>query len=1000
MMNRPSYHNHLDGHAGLGLTIDLSRRSPLETSKGSCSSSDEGKNSMLDQLETPRSVPKETFSTQKSPRQISRRDSVDLDSALQYISPTSLNQESQGQHGRNNNVRRRGRAIYLNDLLQYNQKSQAKKFHSTLIQWRDGQGGGGEMGEEVDEDVIILLAQARSLAQSSTHMGVDSPSPGSSEWKRNTRQRTRPQIDLETSASTPEGALGKSTLPNVAIDFSIVNWNRLNADYIDDDDDDDEERRYHCQNTRQVDEVDVLRAGLRFAIGCYDELVKKGRRHYEDVSDMPLRRGYRKQQQQQMDGDNLLLTPRSQTRRSRSRSIIKTLAKKGTSLTTDRNNNRLSYQLTPAGQESVLDFDTSTLDQVSGPSSRYGMANVTPIISPSVEEKSHLDQTSFTPKGLRRRSDSFSLSSPLWTRRLSRIETPSEELESSGDTMSVSHNNFASALQKMKRTEISRNQSVSNLEEMLRKERVTRAALERELETIKASFESNYHQQQQQLYTDSKLSDIEKGARSEEEQSMMAAVAQAARDTAEAEERQAEWKSQCEHLEERVNVVENALYQAMGLLAGKGNHQEEGDMMQTNRQSDEDISESGSPFYSAGEEEEEKEEAAAADSSHDSSASFGKTMLEYSKKKKNTSPPPKQGMDKLELHRDSMSKVSGSMVEESPLPSDDEGEHEEQIPPTISTEPVPSKEEAVESRRGSHASWTRHSILPPQPPLPTSPLPNLPKQKQDSKENPVPIQQPTSKDDNLVLSSPAVLVIPAEERDASQLVDSIAEKEGRTQVKEMIDYSSRRRKRNDVISKEAKIESLPTLSVDKVLAASSPGNATLSAPFKFMEQDDVHSLPQSSVFQDEQGYPDEIRERTISSFTNSSIKRNSSISRSRSNSSITHYRRASTSDSMRSGTSQPTSIGSSSNATKEKMGAKKNSKLSILGHMPPTLSLHNSISQEPSRSSSTNLSPSISSHDDTSTSSIAEHYQRLGRGATISTQIPNKATQFARRTRF
>ena len=592
------------------------------------------------QDQTPRVAQKAPL--RRHSRQVSAGSELDneprLDTALQYVGRGPFNGLNSAKTSRSAlNARRRGRAMYLNDQLQFNSKAQAKAFHSTLIEWQSSRGGGSELEGLEEDEMTVLLAQARSMAQASSKGALDSPwkplhsrTPSQSDVPARMRQSNEPRMGgLRTSASTPEGALGKVALP-YSVEDAVTPWNRLGND-------DDESLSVPSNGGKDgfaddtTDratgmEMDTLRAGLRFVIGCYDDLVKQKERQ-NGLSEALIASMSRSQESAGTGTPSVSFALQQPRNRSRSRSILKTLARKSAALTSDLSRGN-AFTSGPS-TSSVLELDITstepTSDQVSGPSNRYGMAHVSPVAFPADDAAAEANGFSaFTPtlsksKTGRSRTGSTSLSSPLSSRRSGLTDSPSARPETITSPLDMDQVALSSALHRayhsMNQLEEERRKADQEMEEMseslfaeanemVRRERIKSAALEKELDTLKAAFSGSDAEQQGQAG----VNDTERGANSEEEDTMMAAVALAARETAEAEareaeaeEREAEWQSHCEQLERRVDVLEEALFHAMELLAEK----------------------EGSGVFSAGTTDAEADAEAAADADVDTEAEAG-----------------------------------------------------------------------------------------------------------------------------------------------------------------------------------------------------------------------------------------------------------------------------------------------------------------------------------------------------------------------------------------
>lgn len=311
--------------------------------------------------------------------------------------------------------------------------------------------------------------------------------------------------------------------------------------------------------------------------------------------------------------------------RPRSRSFLKALAKGKPSLVSDAARFRLSSHSTGLNRISRLPtIDARRLEATSGfagdggyshgvvgPSNRLSMmTSLTPVESPSKDDGTSSDVTSSSHNpgraniGSRRRTNSNPLSSSLWSTRIGggKLSSPSARSESnlggffeseSPEASNGSRSSHAEALRKAyndvariaeeKRTMQAEMEELSQAvfaeaNEMVRSERIKAAALDKELESLRKAMAAA---QQQRNEDGDALSEIERGAKDENEAQMMAAVAQAARETAEAEDEAAAWKLEAESFEERCQILEEALAKAMELLAERNDamHAAEDDSM-------------------------------------------------------------------------------------------------------------------------------------------------------------------------------------------------------------------------------------------------------------------------------------------------------------------------------------------------------------------------------------------------------------------------------------
>jgi hypothetical protein len=865
-------------------------------------------------------------------RSMMRIDTSDpgIDSAMEFVSRGPLLDLSQSAAKSDTlNARRRGRAIYLNDLLQFKASEQAPQFHSALLQWHQSHEQDDDLDndeqDEMEHDMSILLAQARKLAQSPNTTSTSSPRQNDSTesyFVKRTKRHSRKVS--QTSASTPEGVLGKVSLPHT-VDFMQVN--RAGSDEGEEvlnDSDAEVESRLSYEDA-SPEETSVLRAGLRFVFGCHDDLMKRTKSEGSGPAISQI----------EQKKSSPVIPTRS---RSRSHSLIKAL-----SIKSDRNS-RYSVA-SSSGHESVLDSDFNSVDHIAGPSSRYGMVNVSALTSPVVEQKNPMDKVK--PK------DAANLSmTPPRSRRPSKLTTPSEEDEAKLPKGDVSHSGLASALQQMRRLDREKLQgsqfgaatrSTAEIDEMLRQEKAKTAALARELETIKTSISSL--EKKETSGETNELSDIERGAKSEEEAMMMEAVAQASRDTIEAEEREAEWKSECEAATERVNVLEEALYQAMGLLAGqdkeiegKVSFDQSVDPLQKEEEQDRlvvsssrriapiraslspvDIdgrtSGASSPFYSAGEEGEDDDELNGptpfSTSTLNTGSTFADTLKQFSQSGFNSDIDRKR-RDEMDSHRGSDAKVPGW----DQIYSDDETVYDRKS----SVGGKSSLRSSIAgSRRESQASWIRHSILPPAP----------------AKEN---------------IESMPTLELP-------QAVSPAEKKKKKTHV---IDYSAR--------AKVRRSERPPSVNiVEEEQAPAIVEHVNLYSDMKPAVVDEAKSIPDTL-----DDLPTDLaHDSWCPSIVRSSIggRRHSICT-----------------------TSSKASSSSKERKERPKLGHSKNS---ILGSMPPP-----SYSSDDFISSSASMKSYETQPSSTVSNGIAEHYEQLARERSGLNKPKPNAAFFSRRTRF
>ncbi|UZJ54976.1 hypothetical protein CBS101457_004296 [Exobasidium rhododendri] len=513
-----------------------------------------------------------------------------LDSALKYNCGTSLTNRDTNNGQSITKARVRSRARYLNKLIHFSGKEQAKQFHSSLLLWQEVKGAGDDalmmmmiesqqQGEE--GDMSVLLAQARSMAQSSTRASL--------EVVEDIRARSKISEGHCTSASTPEGALGKSFESS---ENDLENITRLDTDTG--------RAAPHSANEAQesqaIDqsdegrETDTLRSALRFVIGCYDDLMKQ--KSGRDQTSEEIIASFASERGSGSQSSNFY--QRAQQPRSRSRSILQALAK--------RNSINLNAIVYPSSQGSVIEADVDRSNELAGPSNRFGMAQVSPRLSQDLSylQSGGLSARSSTASRVAhprsRTSSTGRLSTPLWPRRRSDPnDLVSFESDTVGPSMHSDNATLFSALQKAqqqlfqleedkKRMEQELEESTESMfseaNEKVRVERVKSVSLEKQLEALQSSF---VHQKELQMNDEHVGDNVEGGARNEEEAMMMAAVSQAARDTAEAEESEAEWKARCKDLQDRSDILEEALHNAIEILAAqkasnsKGNEDDDED---------------------------------------------------------------------------------------------------------------------------------------------------------------------------------------------------------------------------------------------------------------------------------------------------------------------------------------------------------------------------------------------------------------------------------------
>ncbi|PWN91648.1 hypothetical protein FA10DRAFT_300241 [Acaromyces ingoldii] len=565
------------------------------------------------------------------------------------------------------------------------------------------------------EDIAHLLTQARALAQPTalfanakqeepqrrtlapqrpprklrSRMELRSPHAegvGQEQQKEEDRAEgsmgRRSRSGLMTSASTPEGALGRVPLDSGSSTSGSIEGNEEDRDQKEKGEEMEEVLTHEgaprqqqqrgvrrrgsnvaqpgpegkgltievskSQSSDAATEVDALRAGLRFVIGCYDDLHQQQQKPgYGGVSEAIIAHLTKERMQNFFPRDSSSPAPDSSgaatdgasnevgtlatnakntgALRPRSRSFLKALAKGKPSLVSDAARFRLSSHSTGLNRISRLPtIDARRLEATSGfagdggyshgvvgPSNRLSMmTSLTPVESPSKDDGTSSDVTSSSHNpgraniGSRRRTNSNPLSSSLWSARIGggKLSSPSARSESnlggffeseSPEASNGSRSSHAEALRKAyndvariaeeKRTMQAEMEELSQAvfaeaNEMVRSERIKAAALDKELESLRKAMAAA---QQQRNEEGEELSEIERGAKDENEAQMMAAVAQAARETAEAEDEAAAWKLEAESFEERCQILEEALAKAMELLAERNDamHAAEDDSM-------------------------------------------------------------------------------------------------------------------------------------------------------------------------------------------------------------------------------------------------------------------------------------------------------------------------------------------------------------------------------------------------------------------------------------
>lgn len=471
------------------------------------------------------------------------------------------------------------------------------------------------------EEVHRLLRQARILSCEPLSSIVEHATPPSEAIKRAIQDpigSANHQIQrngINTSASTPEGALGRITLPPSLLDIDAEEEKQFSLNGVAIKDGNtlpensiksipaningtiDQKKDEDGQKTLvgQTSDPEALRAGLRFVLGCYDELSKRIQENTglsnaiissiangksfqpslaassrSDLSSMDER-----QTSSSASPDNS--SNKLSRARLRSGSILRALSRGKPNFSFDSAKTVLgspTMRFSSPSRTTQMTFDALP-ENVVGPSNRLGMADFVAwspqeapekrIGSPDQRQRSASNATSTSsnrnsryetqegPNALKRQSSDQSQTSSM----MAALKAAKEEAREAQSTKA----------KLMTEMEQMSEELFLQANEMVKVERIKSSALEKELESLKLAM-SNVTTGGNAIKDPIDLiHSIEAGAQNDNEAMMMAAVAEASRECAEAEEEAEEWRKHCEELESRIAILEEALYNSMALLS-------------------------------------------------------------------------------------------------------------------------------------------------------------------------------------------------------------------------------------------------------------------------------------------------------------------------------------------------------------------------------------------------------------------------------------------------
>lgn len=263
--------------------------------------------------------------------------------------------------------------------------------------------------------------------------------------------------------------------------------------------------------------------------------------------------------------------------RQRSGSIFRALSKGRPNFSFDSAKTILgspSMGFSTPSRTTQMTFDALP-ENVVGPSNRLGMAD---FVAWSPQEST--DKRLGSPD---QRQRSISNATSISSNRNSRYETqesPNFLKRQSSDPSQTSNMMAAlkAAKEEAREAQSTKAKLMAEMEqmseelflqanEMVKQERIKSSALEKELESLKLAMSNVATGGNAAKDPIDLTQSIESGAQNDNEAMMMAAVAEASRECAEAEEEAKEWRKHCEQLESRVAILEEALYNSMALLS-------------------------------------------------------------------------------------------------------------------------------------------------------------------------------------------------------------------------------------------------------------------------------------------------------------------------------------------------------------------------------------------------------------------------------------------------
>jgi hypothetical protein len=399
-----------------------------------------------------------------------------------------------------------------------------------------------------------------------------------------------------TSASTPEGAMGRIALPPLALNgddelslsqsmFDALNiGTEIGPSTILPSDVQHADDQISVIADDRGEDLEALRSGLRFVLQCYDDL-KKQERENRGMKDAILnsvvteahkfKGPNEKNSTLKPDGASTAVQ-RINHQRMRTGSILKALARGKTNAALSGvkgggGNSAWKNGVKSPARATQMDFDAEPANLI-GPSNRLGMAT-SHSWQQTASSSSYLDQHQ------QQHSGSLSPNSGARTRSLTAASAPAG-VQSSSDEVQELQRKLAVSDDEKKRL-MSEMESLSEelfqqANEMVKQERIKSSALEKEFDSLKKAMaaakakEKGIGQDTVAAVSSNAFNPDADGAASDQESMMLAAIAQASRECAEAEEEVAEWRTHCEELQTRCTILEEALYNTMSLLAEHG----------------------------------------------------------------------------------------------------------------------------------------------------------------------------------------------------------------------------------------------------------------------------------------------------------------------------------------------------------------------------------------------------------------------------------------------